>query len=189
MKGGEHMETSNTQPAPSTNQSSFNPMIIVAIVAIVVIAGIAYMMSKKDSSESATTIQQEQVTQAPQAGSNTMDSMEQAPEEAMEQNPADEGTTMEESSEVVTINMDAGAFYYKPAEIRVKKGQKVKVVMTSKDMMHDFVIDELGVKSPIIKSGETNTVEFTPDKTGTFTYYCSVGQHRAQGQVGTIIVE
>ena len=32
-------------------------------------------------------------------------------------------------------------------------------------------------------------VEFTVDKTGTFEYYCSVGQHRANGMVGNLIVE
>ena len=56
-------------------------------------------------------------------------------------------------------------------------------------MMHDFVIDELNVKSEIIKSGETGEVEFTPDTIGEFEFYCSVGQHRANGMVGTLIVE
>ncbi len=183
------METSNTQQ-PTTNQSSFNPMIIVAIVAIVAIAGIAYMMSRKDAPESANTIQQEQVTQAPVGDAMENKAMEadKKTEGMMEAKPST-AAAMEESTDVKTINVEAGAFYYKPAEIRVKKGEKVKIVMTSKDMMHDFLIDELGVKLPITKSGETNSVEFTPDKTGTFEYYCSVGQHRTQGQVGKIIVE
>lgn len=56
-------------------------------------------------------------------------------------------------------------------------------------MMHDFNIDELGVKVPITKSGSSAFVDFTPDKTGTFEYYCSVGSHRANGQVGKITVE
>jgi len=32
-------------------------------------------------------------------------------------------------------------------------------------------------------------VEFTADTPGEFEYYCSVGQHRANGQVGKLIVE
>lgn len=91
--------------------------------------------------------------------------------------------------DVKTITVDAGSFYFKPNEIRVKKGEKIKIVMTSKDMMHDFNIDELSVKMPITKSGTTGTVEFTANQAGTFEYYCSVGQHRANGQVGTLIVE
>lgn len=55
--------------------------------------------------------------------------------------------------------------------------------------MHDFVIDELNVKTKIVKDGESETVEFTPDQTGTFEFYCSVGQHRQMGMKGTLIVE
>lgn len=89
---------------------------------------------------------------------------------------------------VTTVTMDAGSFYYKPNQITVKKGTKVKVVLTSRDMMHDFNIDELKVKSGIAKSGETKTVEFTAENAGNFEYYCSVGQHRKNGQVGTLVV-
>jgi plastocyanin len=32
-------------------------------------------------------------------------------------------------------------------------------------------------------------VEFTPNIVGEFEYYCSVGDHRAKGMTGTIIVE
>lgn len=93
------------------------------------------------------------------------------------------------TSEVRTIMMEAGAFYYSVKEIRVKRGDKVKVVMTSKDMMHNFNIDELNVKSVIAKTGETAEVEFTANKAGEFEYYCSVGQHRVNGQIGKLIVE
>jgi nitrosocyanin len=87
------------------------------------------------------------------------------------------------------IAVEGGSFYFQPNEIRVKKGDRVKVVLASKDMVHDFVVDELGIRTPIIKAGETGEVEFTADKTGTFEYYCSVGQHRANGMVGKLIVE
>lgn len=105
--------------------------------------------------------------------------------------PAVQGAADESlpGSTATTINVEAGSFYYKPAEIKVKKGDKVRLVMKSKDMMHDFNIDELGVKIPITKSGETNEVEFVAEKAGTFEYYCSVGQHRSRGQVGRLIVE
>ncbi len=92
-------------------------------------------------------------------------------------------------NDVLIVEIEAGSFYYKPNEIKVKKGQKVQIVISSVSMMHDFVIDELGVKLPIVKNGETGTVEFVADQVGEFEYYCSVGQHRAQGQVGTLVVE
>lgn len=88
-----------------------------------------------------------------------------------------------------TIEIEAGSFYYKPSEIKVKKGETIRLILNSKDMMHDFNIDELNLTIPVTKSGNTNTVTFTADTAGEFEFYCSVGSHRAQGQVGTLIVE
>ncbi len=104
----------------------------------------------------------------------------------MEKKMATDDTT---ASDVQVIEMEAGAFYYKPDSIRVKKGQKVQIVFKSVDMMHDFNVDELNIKSEVVKGGDTNTFEFVANEAGTFEYYCSIGQHRQQGQVGTLIVE
>lgn len=87
------------------------------------------------------------------------------------------------------IKMDAGAFYYNPKTLTVKKGTKVTIDLVMKDMMHDFNIDELNVHSATAKAGETVRVSFVADKIGSFEYYCSVGQHRKNGQVGTLTVE
>lgn len=88
----------------------------------------------------------------------------------------------------VIVSVEAGSFYYNPNTITVKKGQQVTINLTSVSMMHDFVIDELNVRMPIIKNGDADTVEFTPTQTGEFEYYCSVADHRAKGQVGKLIV-
>ena len=87
------------------------------------------------------------------------------------------------------VEVEAGSFYYKPDTITIKKGEKVRINLTAVSMMHDFNIDELGVKVPITKSGSSSFVEFVADKTGTFEYYCSVGSPRAHGQGGKITVE
>lgn len=86
------------------------------------------------------------------------------------------------------ISVEAGSFYFKPNLIRVKKGEKVKLTLNAVSMMHDFNIDELGVKVPLTKNGTSSTVEFIPTKAGEFEFYCSVGSHRANGQVGKLIV-
>lgn len=88
----------------------------------------------------------------------------------------------------VTINVEAGNYYFSPQTINVKKGQKVRIVLTAKGMTHDFVIDELGVSVPLTDPGQTNSVVFTADQVGSFTYYCSVANHRRLGQVGTLTV-
>mgnify|MGYP001595319788 FL=1 len=109
----------------------------------------------------------------------------------MTKQPVEKPEVMAEKTEesVQIITLDAGSFFYSVKEIKAKVGDKIKVVMTSKDMMHNFNIDELNVKSAIAKSGEIIEVEFTVDQAGTFEYYCSIGQHRANGQVGKLIVE
>jgi heme/copper-type cytochrome/quinol oxidase subunit 2 len=108
-------------------------------------------------------------------------------EEVIEEEMMDSGDEAE--FEVRIVEVEAGSFYYEPNEIRVRQGETVRIVMTSVDMMHDFTIDELGVNIPVTKNGETAEVEFTADTLGEFEFYCSVGEHRANGQVGTLIVE
>ncbi len=75
-------------------------------------------------------------------------------------------------------------------ELKVKQDDKVRVVFTNEEGFHDFVIDEFeGTRTQQLQAGNTETIEFVADKKGTFEYYCSVGQHRANGMYGKFIVE
>ena len=162
------MDENQTQT--ESQSAGFNPMIIIALVAIIAIIG--YMMFTRNSG-------------AQTAEESTLSELSQiTPNEA-----AQSDVVTAETSEVRTIEIEAGSFYFNPSEIRVKKGEKVKIVLSSVDMMHDFVIDEFDVRTPVTQAGESSTIEFTADQVGEFEYYCSVGQHRANGQVGTLIVE
>ena len=87
------------------------------------------------------------------------------------------------------IAVKGGDYYFKPNEIRVKKGQPVTVTLTSAEGFHNFVIDEFKVKTKVINDRESIAVTFTPDKTGTFEFYCSIGHHREMGMKGNLIVE
>ncbi len=100
-------------------------------------------------------------------------------------------TPQQEITKTMTepIAVTGGSFYFEPNEIRVKKGEKVVITFTNKEGTHNFVIDEFGVKTEIISAGASTEITFTPDKTGTFEFYCSVGNHRAMGMKGTLIVE
>ena len=91
--------------------------------------------------------------------------------------------------QVKTFNVSGKNFSFTPSEIKVKKGDRVKIVFTNSGGTHDWVLDEFNVKTPRIQSGQTATVEFTADKTGTFEYYCSVGDHRAMGMKGNLVVQ
>ena len=92
-------------------------------------------------------------------------------------------------SEINTISIEGGNFYFKPNEIRVKKGEKVKIVLTSKEGIHNFVIDDFNVQTEEISDGKTTEIVFTPTQSGTFEFYCSLGNHRALGMKGSLIVE
>lgn len=158
-----------------------NPMMIVGVGVVLAVVGIGVYLANGQSSKSDTAGNIDQkMTATNQPNTATTSS-----------SPA--AVTSSDSGQVVdgvrTFTIEAGSFYFKPNEIKVKKGEKVKVVLKSVSMMHDFYIDELGVKSPITKSGDSSTVEFVASKAGTFEYYCSVGEHRKLGQVGKIIVE
>lgn len=87
------------------------------------------------------------------------------------------------------FTVTASNFTFAPKTLTVKKGQPVEITFTNAGGAHDFVINEFTVKTQILASGKSETVTFTPDKTGTFDYYCSVGNHQAMGMQGTITVE
>ena len=87
------------------------------------------------------------------------------------------------------IEIEGGSFYFKPNEIKVKAGEKVKITFKNIEGFHDFVIDELNVKTKQIKDGEVDVVEFTPTLSGSYEFYCSIGNHRSMGMKGILIVE
>ena len=88
-----------------------------------------------------------------------------------------------------TITIEGGDYFFKPVEIRVKKDQKVKIIFKNTKGFHDLVIDEFSAWAPQILEGNDTEVTFTPDKIGTFEFYCSVDGHRALGMKGKLIVE
>lgn len=79
-------------------------------------------------------------------------------------------------------------YKFDPTEIKVNRGDTVRIVFNSQDMMHDWVVDEFGARTKVLTAGKEETIEFVADKSGTFEYYCSVSDHRAKGMVGKLIV-
>lgn len=74
-------------------------------------------------------------------------------------------------------------------EILVKKGDRVRVTFENVEGFHDFAIAEYSVKTKQIQVGQTDTIEFTADKTGTFEFICTVPTHKDKGMLGQLIVE
>ncbi len=97
--------------------------------------------------------------------------------------------TVVSEGEVKEFVVNGNDFKFDVTEIRVKAGDKVRVVFKNTGGFHDFVLDEFAVKTAQLKDGAEETVEFVADVAGTFEYYCSVGKHREMGMVGKLIVE
>ncbi|MFH1834569.1 MAG: plastocyanin/azurin family copper-binding protein [Methanobacteriota archaeon] len=73
--------------------------------------------------------------------------------------------------------------------LRVAHGDKVRIEFTSTQGFHDWVVDEFNAATEKVSEGGSTSVEFIASEKGTFEYYCSVGDHRAQGMEGNLIVE
>ncbi len=82
---------------------------------------------------------------------------------------------------------DDTGIWFSLKEISVNKGDIVRIKVTNIKGNHDFVIDEYGIRE-ITPLNEEVVIEFTADKAGEFTYYCSVQGHKQKGQWGTLKV-
>jgi heme/copper-type cytochrome/quinol oxidase subunit 2 len=79
------------------------------------------------------------------------------------------------------IEVEASMSGFDQKEIRVKAGQPVTVRLTSLDNSHhtdgggkhQWAVDELGVDI-IAQPESSNYMTFTPEKPGTYTFYCDI---------------
>jgi plastocyanin len=89
----------------------------------------------------------------------------------------------------VKVTIEGSPYKFSPNTIMAKVGDKVTVEFKNVEGVHDFKIDEFNAATKVIQAGEIDTVSFTVDKAGVFEFYCSVGEHRKMGMVGTLKVE
>lgn len=87
-----------------------------------------------------------------------------------------------------TFTVRAYDYGFSPSSLSVKKGDHVVVTLTDAGGLHDFVIDEMNVKTSRLDTSASTTIEFDATKAGTFQYYSSVGNDRANGMWGNITV-
>lgn len=93
------------------------------------------------------------------------------------------------TSGVVEIDMIARQWDFEPATIRVKEGDRVKLNIKNIDVPHGIAIFEFDVNQRL-PPGKTTTVEFTADKKGEHTFFCSVQCGTGHtGMRGKLIVE
>lgn len=90
------------------------------------------------------------------------------------------------SGEIKEFSITAKNWEFNPDIITVNKGDKVKLTITSVDVSHGFAISDFNINKRL-EPGQTTNIEFIADKSGTFTFFCSVqcghGHSRMKGQL------
>jgi len=103
------------------------------------------------------------------------------------QNPS---TAAPVAGSVREIMVSGNEFAFQPSTLMLKMGEPVKI--TFKNMgkyPHNFAVADLNVATQTLQPGEQGDVTFTPSKTGTFTYTCTVDSHADKGMKGTVTVQ
>ncbi|MGH9858331.1 MAG: cupredoxin domain-containing protein [Acidobacteriota bacterium] len=170
----------NAPSMPPAKSGSTSLIIGGIVVLIIIIAAVAFfwMRGNDTTPEGVVEPLPEEIEEEPAVliPSNTVSREEAEPTVA--------------EGEVREFTVIGREFSYSPAEIRVQQGDTVRITLQNGGTMpHDWRLDEFNAATSVITPGQQETIEFVADQAGEFEYYCSVGQHRQQGMVGTLIVE
>lgn len=72
---------------------------------------------------------------------------------------------------VLRVEITAKKFEFGAKEIRVKRGQRVTIVLRSLDFVHGFHLPDFNVRADGIP-GKSVEITFVADKSGKFIYLC-----------------
>ena len=91
--------------------------------------------------------------------------------------------------DLIARTPDHGNWY--PRELQVRRGQKVRLLIRNiETVTHGFAIPDLNIAVREIKAGHVSVVEFTPEKSGTFPFLCTVWcSDRHMEMTGTLVVK
>lgn len=92
------------------------------------------------------------------------------------------------------VAVSAFEWGFTPEKITVTAGEGVRIEFSNDgNALHNLVVDGLETAdgdNPFVeaKSGEADSVAFTPVETGEFEFYCTISGHRRRGMEGTLVV-
>ena len=105
-------------------------------------------------------------------------------------NPTTTVTSTTATAAVENITVTGTEYAFNPSTITVKKGEAVTITFKNAGAYpHNFSVADLNVKSKTIQPGAQDTFTFTPTKTGSFAYICTVPGHADRGMKGTLTVK
>jgi cytochrome c oxidase subunit 2 len=97
------------------------------------------------------------------------------------QNPREPAFSGELKNGVREIKVEAYKYGFFPDPIIAKLGEKVRLLVSAKDITHGILISEFKIKQ-VLPKGKTVTIEFIASKQGTFIVHCSVYCGPGHGQ-------
>lgn len=88
------------------------------------------------------------------------------------------------------IAIEGNEFAFTPSVITVNKGQQVKITFKNTGKYpHNLTVSDLNLQTKTIQPGESDSISFAPDKTGSFEFTCTVPGHADRGMKGTLTVQ
>lgn len=147
--------------------------LVLVAVSISVLGVVVIINSRSDSAPSSTALTPPPLTTLPHAAGMTMPTV------------ADDSSTPSIET-VVDVNMTEFSYTMVPAV--VPPGRVTFVITNSGAVPHDFVIPDLGIHSPHLDIGDTETLVVDIPKEGTFKVVCLVAGHEAAGMVSSLKV-
>jgi uncharacterized cupredoxin-like copper-binding protein len=123
------------------------------------------------------------------------------------------GGSQSDATAPQTLAVVAKEFVFAPAALTVRAGQPVTIALQNNGtLQHDWSVREIEISGEAKSSGDPHaghvmgdmsnmpklhvaagiggksTLTFTPNKPGTYEFYCTVAGHKDAGMVGTLLV-
>jgi plastocyanin len=180
----ENINAAQTEPSKQNNNKMTMGMIIVVIVVIAVIGGYFLLANRKTSSPTVENQNnQGEMMQDDGSAMSPEESMESTDSAMMEGEGMTEGMTK-------SITVEGSEYSYTPSTLNANVGDIITLTFKNTGTYsHNLVIPDLNVQTKTINPGESDTIEFTADKAGTYSFYCTVDSHKDKGMVGTLNVQ
>jgi cytochrome c oxidase subunit 2 len=74
--------------------------------------------------------------------------------------------------QIITLSAADGAWSHDT--IRVEQGEKLRLRLTSNDVVHGFALKGYGIEIDEVYPGKVEVIDFVVDKAGTFSFTCTV---------------
>lgn len=166
-----------------------------AVIVLIILGLIVWFVAAKDKDAMEDMSGQDQTSLSGSDDSANMDTDFGSTDDTSTTNNPQTGVDVSVGGVTVTtpktqnFTIVADNYSFSPQTISVNKGDTVRITLKNTNGTHDLKVDGYDVKTKLLQSGGEDTIEFVANKSGSFEYYCTYGNHRAMGMKGAITVK